>query len=369
MRIAVHAKALSEREPVGIGIYTYNLLKAISALDGANEYVLYSNEPIVKKIPAPNFKEKVLNFPMLWTYMRFPFEFVGGRYDLLFVPKEVVPPVKRPTTVITCYDLGRLRDPKERTPLDARLHCWISVNFAFKAADHILAISEATRKDLVEKCGVDPSKITVTPLGYDRGLYRPCKDEDLIGRVKERHGIKGDYFINTSSLLWHRKNIPGVIRAFDLLRKKTGSDAKLVVTGKRGEAYEEIIRLISAIGLEKRVILTGYVPDEDMPVLLSGALALVFPSFYEGFGLPLVEAMASGCPVITSNVSSLPEVAGDAGILVDPEDIGGLASAMEKVCTDGPYREKMAEGGLKRAGLYSWENTARETLKAFKSLA
>lgn len=367
MRIAVHAKVLSETRPVGIGIYTYNVLKAISKLDYKNEYVLYSNEPIVQKIEASNFKEKLINFPGGWTYLRFPFEFIDNKYDLLFMPKEVVPPFKRPKTVIVCYDLGLIRDPKERVPLSARLHYLISVNYAFKVADRIIAISEATKKDLVEKCKINPEKITVTHLGYDEGLYKQSSDANLIKKVKEKYGISKNYFINTSSLLWHRKNVTGLIKAFNLVKPK-GGGLQLVITGKKGESYEEVESLISSLGLQKDVILTSYIPVEEMPVLLSGAEALVFPSFYEGFGLPLVEAMACGCPIITSNISSLPEVAGDAGILVDPYNTQQIADAMGKVLTDPDFSEKMRQKGLIRAKNFSWEKTARLTLDVFEKL-
>lgn len=368
MRIAVHAKVLSETKPVGIGIYTYNLLKAISAIDNRNEYTLYSNEPIIKKINKGNFKEKILHSHAGWTYYRLPLEFLRNKYDLLFVPKEVVPPFKRPKTVIVCYDLGLMRDPKNRTSFNASLHYHISVNYAFKAADRIIAISDATKRDLVEKCNIKPDKITVTPLGYDENLYKPITDEDLIQRVKEKYGIRDKFIINTSSLLWHRKNVTGLIKAFNIFRSRGGLDYQLVITGKKGESYEEILGLISSFGLEKNVILTGYVPVEEMPVLLSTADALVFPSFYEGFGLPLVEAMACGCPVITSNVSSLPEVAGDGGVLVDPYDVNNIAQTMEKVLFDAELRKKMRENGIARSKKFSWEKTARLTLDVFEQL-
>lgn len=368
MRIAVHAKVLSERQLNGLGVYAFNLLKAISKIDQKNQYVLYSNEPIVQKITADNFQEKILNFPKLWSYVRFPFEFVGDKYDLLFVPKEMVPPVKRPKTVVTCHGFGQRGVHEDRLPLSAKANIWIAANYALKSADKIIVVSESVKKDIVENCGIAPDKISVTLLGYDDSLYKPCSDENAIDAVKRRYGIKNKYIINTSSLLWHRKNIVRLVKAFHICKAKGISGHQMVITGKKGEAYQEIIELIGALGLGHDVLLTDYIPTEDMPVLLSGADAMVFPSLHEGFGLSVLEAMACGCPVITSNVFSMPEVAGDAGILVDPYDEKQIASAMEKILCDQQRKNKMRIDSIERAKFFSWEKTARETLRAFESV-
>lgn len=367
MRVAVHAKVLSEQQPTGIGVYTYNVLKAISALDNKNQYTLYSNEPIVRKIEAGNFKEKILNFPKLWSYLRFPFEFTNNKYDLLFVPKETLPPIKRPKTVVTCFDLMGLMFAN-RIAMDGKIHFWFAVNYALKRADRILAISESTKQDILDACKISPDKVIVTPLGYDSHLYKPDSDEEAQFVLKKKYGIKERYIINTSSLLWYRKNLTTLIKAFHLSLSKSSVNYQLVITGKRGESYDEITALIDSLGLAKKVILTSYIPASDMPVLLNGAEALVFPSLHEGFGLPIVEAMACGCPVITSNVSSMPEVLGDAGILVDPHSVDEISNAITKVFFDPSLRERMSIKGLERAKMFSWERTARETLKVFESL-
>jgi glycosyltransferase involved in cell wall biosynthesis len=367
MKIAVHAKVLSERQFTGIGIYTYNLLNSLSKIDKENQYVLYSNQPIVNKISAHNFKEKILKFPKLWSYFRLPFEFINNKYDLLFIPKEMVPPIKRPKTIIVCHDLMGLIFA-DHISLDSKIHFWIATHYALKVADKIIAVSQSTKGDIIKICGVDPEKIIVIYHGYDKEMYKPCSNNDLIQQVKKRYGIKANYIINTSSLLWHRKNLIRLIKAFNICRSKGIIDHQLVITGKKGESYNEIVNLISSLGLKKDVILTDYIPSEDIPILLSGADAMIFPSLHEGFGLPIVEAMACGCPVITSNNSAMPEVAGDAGILINPYNIEEIASAIEKVLTDFSLRNKMRQKGLNRAKMFSWERTARETLKVFKNL-
>lgn len=369
MRIAVHAKVLSESEPTGIGVYVRNILRALARVDSENEYVLYSNEPIRQKIDAANFSEKILRFPRFWSYLRLPFEFVNGAYDLLFVPKEQLPPFLRPPTVVVVYDLMGLLFP-DRITLAGKVHYHLAVRWAIPAADAVIAISESTKRSIVEKCGVPKERIAVTHLGYDPEVFRPHDDPKLQAVVRQRHGIDGPYFINTSSVIWYRKNLVRLLEAFaELKREPSWEPLRLVITGKRGEGWEELRARRSALALERDVILTGYVPAADMPVLLSGALGLVFPSLDEGFGLPLVEAMACGCPVVTSNVSAMPEVVGDAGVLVDPHDVGALAGAMRSLAGDPAQRRHYRERGLERARLFSWDAAARATLRVFESAA
>lgn len=366
MRIAVHAKVLSERSFTGIGVYTYNVLKALASIDGKNRYTLYSNEPLVHEIKEPNFDFKKLDFPALWSYLRLPLEFIGGKYDVLFVPKEMIPPFKRPKTVVTCFDLMGLMFA-DKIAFDGKAHFWMAVHYALKRADKIIAISESTKNDIVKNCNISPDNVVVTHLGYNQNVFKPPGIEE-IDDVKRKYGLKGRYFINSSSLLWYRKNLLNLIKGFSASKLRRDAGASLVITGKRGEAYDEIVSLIRAHGLEKNVVLTDYIPLEDMPVLLGGAEALIFPSLHEGFGLPLVEAMACGCPVVTSNSSAMPEVVGEAGLLVDPKSVSDISSAIDKVLHDKQFSETMREKGLKRASMFTWEHTARKTLKVFETV-
>lgn len=369
MRIAVHAKVLSEAEPTGIGIYVHNILSALARIDRDNEYVLYSNEPLRRPIDAPNFRAKILRFPRFWSYLRLPFEFMDGRTDLLFVPKEQIPTFWRPPTVVVVYDLMGLIFP-DRITLAGKVHYHVAVRYAIPAADAVIAISEATKKSIVERCGVPPERIAVTHLGYDPEVFRPHTDAARAAAVRARHGIGERYFINTSSVIWYRKNLVRLLEAFATLKSEAaGDDLQLVITGKRGEAYEEILARRHALGLERDVVLTGYIPAADMPVLLSGALGLAFPSLDEGFGLPLVEAMACGAPVLSSSVSAIPEVVGDAGILVDPLDTAALAAGLRELATRPALRAELRARGLARVRLFSWDAAARATLEVFRATA
>jgi glycosyltransferase involved in cell wall biosynthesis len=369
MRVAVYAKVLSESEPTGIGVYVRNILRALVRLAPADEFVLYSNEPLRQQIDAPNVQVRILRFPRLWSYLRLPFEFTGDRYDVLFSPKEQVPPVFRPPTVMVVFDLMGKLFP-DRISLAARLHFHQAMHYAIPRAEAIIAISEQTKRSVIEHCGVEPARITVTPLGYDRDVYLPCEDRQLQAAVRTRYRIDGPYLLNTSSVIWYRKNLHRVLQAFALLVAQRGNEApRLVITGKRGEGYAEILELRRRLGLEREVILTGYIPAAEMPVLLSGAEALVFPSLDEGFGLPLLEAMACGCPVVTSNVSAMPEVVGDAGIQVNPLDVQALHAAMDEVFCRPMRREELRRRGLARAALFSWEEAARRTLAVLRAVA
>jgi glycosyltransferase involved in cell wall biosynthesis len=370
MKIAVHAKVLSETQLAGIGVYTYNLLTALAAIDHENEYVLFTNQALNFKIDAPNFRVHVVRFPRFWSYLSLPFELWKGKFDLLFVPKEFVPLFLRPKTVITVYDLMGLRFA-DKVSMEGKIHFWISVKYAIPAADAVLAISEETRRDVLEKCpGVDPAKITVTHLGFNREVFRPVTDPGRIKEVRAKHGLEGRYLINTSSLLWYRKNLVRLVEAFARVKKSLRDPLlKLVITGKRGESYREIVETAERLGVREDLILTGYIPLEDMPVLLSDAEALVFPSLDEGFGLPLIEAMACGCPVISSNRSAIPEVTGEAALLVEPENTDAIAGCMEKILTDPSEKERLRALGMVRSAQFSWEQTAQKTLAVFERTA
>jgi glycosyltransferase involved in cell wall biosynthesis len=225
----------------------------------------------------------------------------------------------------------------------------------------------ATKCDLIERYGTEPDKITVVYPGYDEATFQPVRDEEVIEAVKARYGIAGDYILFVGTLQ-PRKNLIRLVKAFADCRSPI-ADCRLVIAGKKGWLYQEIFRRVEELGLEKKVVFTGYVPEGDLPALLSGAHLFVFPSLYEGFGLPVLEAMACGTPVVCSNASSLPEVAGDAALMVDPLDVEGLATAMERVLSDEELRAELTERGFKQARKFSWERCARETLAVLERAA
>ncbi|MBC8262859.1 MAG: glycosyltransferase family 4 protein, partial [Anaerolineales bacterium] len=268
--------------------------------------------------------------------------------------------------VVTVHDLGYLYYPQAHRLLD-RLYLDLSTRYNARAAAHVIADSSATRCDLIERYSVEPDKITVVYPGYDDTTFRPVRDERAIETVKAKYDIIGDYILFVGTLQ-PRKNLIRLIEAFSNLQPPTSnlqppiSNIQLLIAGKSGWLYEKIFRRVEELGLEGTVLFPGYIAAEDLPALLSGARLFVFPSLYEGFGLPVLEALACGTPVVCSNASSLPEVAGDAALLVDPLDVEGLAAALERVLRDEELRAELIERGFEQVRKFSWERCARETL-------
>lgn len=233
-------------------------------------------------------------------------------------------------------------------------------------SDAVIAISEATKNDLIQLFGIDSDKITVIYPGMDHALFSRANAEDATrqSQVLRRYGIEGQYLLYVGDSEW-RKNLHRVLMALATL----DSDIRLVLVGKRASGDVVLQGWIRELGLEGRVVTPGFVPDEDLPPLYGAAEAFIFPSLYEGFGLPVIEAMACGCPVITSNVSSMPEIAGDAALLVDPTDVAQIAEAINKILNGKGLKSALTEAGMKRAAFFSWEKSAKETLALIRSVA
>jgi glycosyltransferase involved in cell wall biosynthesis len=285
--------------------------------------------------------------------------------DALFVPAHVVPLVHPPASLVTVHDLGYLHFPQAH-PWRQRLYLDLSTRWSVRASAHVLADSAATRADLVSRYGVPPDKITVAYPGHDEGIARVF-DSAEIEAVKARHGIGGDYFLYVGTLQ-PRKNLARLVESFAAFRQGARSmvDRRtlLVLAGKQGWLYDALFKQVHRLGLEGHVCFPGYISDEDKVALMSGARAFLFPSLYEGFGLPVLEAQACGCPVITSTTSSLPEIAGDGALLVEPRDTMAIAAAMERIVSDSALREKLVERGLANVSRFSWIGCARTVLGA-----
>jgi glycosyltransferase involved in cell wall biosynthesis len=344
--------------------YSLNLISHLLALQSEHCYRLYFNRPPTCEFQIPNSEFRIMPFPRLWTHLRFSWEMVRYPPDLLFVPAHVLPIVHPRRSVVTIHDLGYLYHPEAHRPLD-RIYLDLSTRYNARAATRLIADSSATQHDLIERYGVGPDKITVVYPGYDKTIFQPVRDEETIEVVKARYGITDDYILFVGTLQ-PRKNLTSLIKAFSDLQLPT-SNLQLVIAGKKGWLYKEIFRQVEELGLEAKAVFTGYVPEGNLPALLSGARLFVFPSLYEGFGLPVLEAMACGTPVVCSKVSSLPEVAGDAAVLVDPLDVKGLAAAMERVLGDEELRSDLINRGFAQVRKFSWEKCARETLHVLES--
>jgi glycosyltransferase involved in cell wall biosynthesis len=372
MKIGIDARLL-ERKMTGIGRYLENIVERIPEFDRENQYVLFSC------CQLPGFpKENVSNVftsdaatgeifkkikSALWLHAVLPQFLRKEKIDILFSPNTLLPIGHTGTkNIITICDLFQLVDP--------RFHSWfyrIYVSFflsrTLKKMDHVLTISEASKRDIIRFLHIPEEKITVTYLAADeRFTPRVISSEDRV-RFAEKYGLP-DRFILYVGVLEKRKNIDGIIKIADDLRSKT--DVPIILAGRIGHGGNEYV---SEIKRRSNMRYLGFPDDIDLPYLYNLAEIFLFPSLYEGFGLPPLEAMQSGIPVIASNTSSLPEVIGDAGILLAPEDHEGSATAILELLGDSRKRSDLVQKGLKQAKRFSFEKTARETIDVLRNIA
>jgi glycosyltransferase involved in cell wall biosynthesis len=366
MRIGIDARLVYYSQ-AGIGQYILGLIEGLSKIDQDDEFVLLqSRKDGAILTDRPNFVKK-----SLWTpshhrleQLVLPFEITPLRLDILHSP-DFIPPFRRDCkSVITVHDLAFLLYPHFLTQESA---CYYGqIDRAVRHADHIVADSLSTKRDIINFLGVPESKITVIYAAANRA-YRPIEDEEALTRIKQNHGIDEDFLLFVSTIE-PRKNLPTLLRAYRKLLDHYKLQVKLVVVGERGWFCGEVFAIRESLKLTDRVHFLGHVPIEDLVLLYNAARAHVHPSFYEGFGLPPLEAMSCGTPTIVANVSSLPEVVSNAGILVAPEDVDGWTVAMWRVLTDDSLHRELAEKGLRRAQFFSWEKAALETLDLYKRL-
>jgi glycosyltransferase involved in cell wall biosynthesis len=361
MLIGIDASRAIAAHPTGTEVYSRRLIQALLRLESSHRFRLYFREPpAAGSIAGADLR--TIPFPRLWTHLRLSWEMARRPPDALFVPAHVLPLVHPRASLVTIHDLGYLHFP-ETHPRLQHLYLDVSTRWNARAAAHVLADSEATKADLVAQYAIPPDKISVAYPGCDQTLA-PARDPARIAAVKARYGIARDYFLYLGTLQ-PRKNLARVIDAFASIE----TEAVLVLAGKRGWLYDDLFSQVRRLEVEKRVLFPGYIPEEDKAALLGGALAFVFPSLYEGFGLPVLEAHAGGCPVITSNTSSLPEAAGDAALLVDPQDTSAIAAAMQRIANDPSLRKALVERGFANARRFSWATCAQTVLDAIEGCA
>ncbi|MCC6904729.1 MAG: glycosyltransferase family 4 protein [Anaerolineae bacterium] len=358
----------------GIGRYVRELVSALAAVDPRNPYVLFAagqRTEALPALPAPNFawRSSRINpnwFARIWhrAHLPLPVEWWTGDVALYHATDFTLPPVRRGTrTLLTVHDLSYARTP-ETAVASLRRYLDRVVPQSAARADHILADSEATRQDLIALYAVPPEKISVLYCGVEP-RFHPITDADILRRVRARYAIGDNPYILSVGTVQPRKNYARLAEAFARL-EYTG--LKLVIAGGKGWLEDELYRVIEHSGIANRVLLTGFVADDDLPALYSGAELMAYPALYEGFGLPPLEAMACGVPVITSNTSSFPEVVGDAGLMIDPYSVNDLAAAIERVLTSPSLRTTLCQMGLARARLFDWQASARQLMAHYDML-
>ena len=363
MRIAINALGMKDKLH-GVGNYIKNLVSALSKIDSENEYLIFGSPENVRHLEGLSNKFQIElgpNNPMLrvpWEQTVLPLKL--KRIDVYHGPAFVAPLVKTCRQVITIHDMSSHLVP-ERHSLHRRLYLRAIVPATIRNSDRIIADSESTKRDILGFGWTDEEKICVVHLGVE-GRFKPVTDRERLAKVREKYGLHHEFILFVGAIE-PRKNLGTLVDAY--LADSLSDRFDLVLAGGLGWDYSGLLQKIAASGRRERIRMPGYVDDTDLPALYSAAEAFVYPSLYEGFGLPVLEAMACGTPVITSSVSSLPEVAGEAGILVDPSDTGALASELRRVLMDAGLREELSRRGRERAKLFTWEQTAEKTLEAF----
>lgn len=368
MRIAIDAHSIG----TGLGgneSYATNLIEALAEIDQTNRYTLYvTRKEAVERLSNrwPNFfvRPTLPHTPIVRIPLVLSAELRRQPVDVLHV-QFTAPPFAPCPVVVSIHDLSFEHLP-ETFKWRSRNQLKTTVRRSARAAARVIALSEHARQDIVRTYGLAADHVKTIPLAASDRFYR-VTDADELKRVRQTYGIDGEYIL-TVGAIQPRKNLARLIAAYARLRKSRPEVnlPKLVFAGKCAWLFEETLRTIQELQLTESVILTGYVPEKDLPALYSGALCFVYPSYFEGFGLPPLEAMKCGAPVITGNRTSLPEVVGDAGLLVDPFDVDALAAAMNQLISDSDLRAELATKGLARAKLFDWRETARQTLAVYQ---
>lgn len=416
MLIGIDASRANRKFKGGTEWYSYYLIRELAKIDSKNQYILYSDKPLAGgladltdenytappgrvdsygwqeiKSPFGNFRVKILKWPFiyLWTQIRLSYEMLAHRVNILFVPAHTLPIIHPKKSIVTIHDIGFERFAKlyssdrigptsgliaEAFNFLAKLFTWgkfhpnvleyhsWSTKFALERAKIIIAVSEFTKQEMVDFYKADAGKIKVVHNGYNNELYRPINDQEKIKQVLNKYDIKTPY-IFYAGRLEKKKNTAKLVEAYAIMRQKFKDiKHKLVLVGNAGLGFDEVKDVINEFNFEEDVIITGWVPEADMPYIYNGADLFVFPSLYEGFGIPLLEAMACGVPVAASNIASIPEVVKNSALLFDPEDKDDMAEKMARILSDKQLAGELTNGGFLRVKDFSLAKCAHETL-------
>jgi glycosyltransferase involved in cell wall biosynthesis len=374
MRIGIDARLLNYRR--GIGNFVYNLLAELARLPGDEQYIAYVDDVQAAKL-APDDPRFVIRrigprFYPLWEQVSLPLIIRRDRLDILHCPANTAPLFlpKHLKLVVTIHDVMFLL-PTTILPQSSslyqragRLYYRLLAPRAAEQATYITTVSKHSMRDIAEKLHVPNEKIRVI---YESGNIqcRRIENSSTVAEVKKRYSIEGP-FIFALGALDPRKNTMGILHSFAYLKQQTTLPIRLVVAGLTPEAKNKFHALILDMNLDGQVVLLGFIPEYELVALYNGAVVFVYPSLYEGFGMPVLEAMACGTPVVTSSAGSIPEVAGKAALFVDPKNPEEIANAILQIVSDASLRERMIEQGVEQAKRFSWEKTAQQMLEIYR---
>lgn len=371
MRVGIDATAIPP-QPMGAGRYILYLIQELVNLDTQFEYVVFAqsylrshlNDQVREKIQIRWIKNMSPAYRLIWEQTAFLNLIRQMKLDLLHSPHYTMPLNSPVPCVVTFHDMSFFIHPQKHTFSKRYFFPWIMERSSRKA-EIIITDSESTRRDAIRFLGIDPEKITTVHLGYQE-IFRKITDLDRLSSVRRKYQLPQRYIYYAGNIE-PRKNVHLLLSAFERLVEE-GFPHHLVLTGGLGWMYEDVLAQINNMRAQDRVHRVGHVPSIDLPAIYNLAEVFVYPSAYEGFGLPPLEGMACGTPVITSNISSMPEFVGDAGLLIPPNDEAALFQAIKRVLDDGELRQKLQKAGPKRAAEFTWKHTAEKTQNIYQQV-
>lgn len=355
----------------GLAIHAQRLVTGLSRVDEDNEYVLFVNQAAPDLLPPlrPNFTVVGVHTPVKihfwWEQIYTRWLIPRIKADVFHFPISAAPTLTRNNDVITVHDLTFCLFPETMTK-PSRLYWDLFLRKSIHHAKHIIAVSRNTQRDIQTHFNIPADKVSVVYESVTEE-FKPITDRSALEGIRYRYGLPSRFILFVGSIE-PRKNLTRLLQALSIL-KKDGLPHKLVLVGQRGWGFAEVNAAISNLNLQEHLVVAGYVPAGDLPLLYSAADLFVYPSLYEGFGLPVLEAMSCGTPVVASTSASLPEVVGDAGLLVDPYNVDGLAEAMYLILNDADLRQALREKGLQRSRRFSLERMGRETARVYGTMA
>lgn len=357
--IGIDASRAVTDAPTGTEYYSRALIDALLCEDSSFRFRLYTRTtPPSNFFPQTNnYEIRAIPLPRLWTHVRLAHEMLRRAPDVLFVPAHVLPPIHPRRSLVTVHDLGYKFFPQAH-PLTQRLYLDLSTRWNVRSAEAVIADSDATRNDIVRQYRVPAERIHVVYPAHNADIFKPDPDPREIERIRAKYGLTGRYLLSAGTL-HPRKNYARLIEACAALP----SEYSLVIAGKRGWMFDSIRARARALNVTGRVKFLDYVPIEEMPLLYGGAELAALPSLYEGFGFPALEAQACGTPLVCSNSSSLPEVAGEGAVYFDPLNVGEMASALRLCLEDKGLRRDLVRRGCENLRRFSWAEAAKRVLK------
>jgi glycosyltransferase involved in cell wall biosynthesis len=361
--IGIDASRITRRHRTGTENYSLHVIRHLLGMPSAESYRLYLSEALpASLLPSlPNVSTRLIRLPRLWTQIGLSREMLRAAPDVLFVPSHVLPLITAPRNVVVVYDVGHRFFPRAHTVPE-----WLYVEWAIRRhvriATHLLTISEASKRDLVRLYGADPTHVAVAyPAVEER--FRPASDAE-VQRVRARYGLGPRYVLHLGTVK-PRKNLPRLIHAF--ARAGLPPDTQLALAGMTTFGGKAVERAVEQTGVAERIRRLAYVPDADLPALYTGAACVAIVSLYEGFGMPALEALACGAPVLASNRGSLPEIVDSAGVIVNPLDVDAIAHGLSVILTNSACAATLRAAGPSRARRFTWSDAARVTLDVLRA--